>query len=194
VLKLWTDLHANAQPASANREHVKLTICVLPSSRRRRAEINVLVGLLGSICSLALLAACGGGSTTSSSDPVKEAAATKFEELDNAYFKASSAAVAKGRTIAPDAFQQAMNGLADANHAFAQGLQDIPFPDAAQADAKALLAATVQVETDAVLLGNNGNVAGSSAIGADLDKRNGTDRQLRKDLGLDPNEAPAPGG
>lgn len=153
---------------------------------------EIVVGFLTSTCALALVASCGGGSPTSS-DPVKAAAATKFEALDSAYFKASSAAVAKGRTIVPDAFVQAMNGIADANHAFAQRLLDIPFPSADQADAKTLLAATVQVETDAVLLGSNGNVAGSSALGTDLDHRNAADRQLRKDLGLDPNEAPAPG-
>jgi hypothetical protein len=152
---------------------------------------GVAGGLLLAACLPALLAACGGGGGPSSrsDDPLKAAAAASFEKLDNTYFAASQAALAKRKTIAPDATQQAINGLVDANHAFVQGLQDIPFPDGAKADATSLLDASVQVEADVVLLAQTGN----SPLSTDLDKRNAADRVLRKNLGLDPNEVPAPG-
>lgn len=141
--------------------------------------------------SVVLLLGCDSGSSpataTNSGDTLAANAATKFEALDNTYFKDSQAATAKGQTTASDAYQQAMNGLADADHAFALGFEQIPFPDSAMADATALLAATVLIETDVLL---EAQTPGSTNFLTDLGTRNAADRKLRGDIGLDPSEVP----
>jgi hypothetical protein len=155
---------------------------------RNRPRVRFISALA---CAVLLLLGCDSAAqstvTTSPTDSLTAQAATQFEKLDNTYFAASQAATAIGKTIAPDAYQQAMNGMADANHALAQGLQQIPFPDNAKAEAIALRAATVLVETDTLIESQS---PGSSNLLNDLDTRNAADKKLRGDLGLDPSEVP----
>lgn len=161
--------------------------------RQSHTARNLAIGCAGVIGLIVILAIIGSisSSPSSSRDQLRTAAAARFERLDSTYFKDSQAALAKGHTIAPDAYQQAMLSLADANHAFAQGLQQIPFPDSAKNDATALLNATVQDETDATLEAARFGTVGADKISADFDVRNAADRQLRKDLGLNVSEVPA---
>jgi hypothetical protein len=48
-------------------------------------------------------------------------------------------------------FKQTMDGLADANHPFFQGLKMIEFPPEDEADVKALEEVTVKIETETLL-------------------------------------------
>lgn len=141
------------------------------------------------VLAVVVLAACGGSAPLSPAEQLKQDAAQQFENIDSRYFDDSHAAVEAGKKTGGEAgYVETMNGLADANHAFFQGLKAITFPSEDQADVRALLDVTVKIETETLL---EVKAVGSTSLVSDLDARNAADRSLRKDLGLDPAEIPS---
>ncbi len=149
------------------------------------------VGVLLAVCSIVIT------SCAQPQDPqqaLRQHAANRFETLDATYLNAAQAALRQADPIVPTAFELAMFALASASADFATGLEQIPMPTDSKADAQILVGAARQ-EMQGALAGQaliaSGSTVDPSAMSSWLHTRNDADRQLRKDLHLDPNEAPA---